>query len=543
MAYIVRRCHHCPEALDPQTAVTSPTVSMRTPRKLSTLVEIGDTLSSSLDLRSALLRVLEVIEEQHGTVSGTITLLDRESGDLNIVAATGVTWQVQRHAKFKVGDGVTGRVVKSGRPVIVPQISKEPLFLDRTGVRKTSGHDELTFVCVPVPVDGKTEGSLGVTFPYEQDREFRLEAEFLEVAASTIGQAVRVHTLVDTERQRLLTENAHLRQNLQERYDFRNIIGNSRQMHDVYQQIAQVAGSPTTVMIRGESGTGKEMVAAAVHYNSSRAEGPFVKVNCGALPDTLIESELFGYEPGAFTDAREQKKGRFELADGGTLLLDEVGELSASTQVKVLRVIQEKELDRLGGVRPITVDVRLITTTNRDLETAVRQRLFREDLYYRLNVFSIFMPALRDRKPDILLLSDHFAEKYSTVLGKSVRRISTPAIDMLVAYHWPGNVRELENCIERSVLVCQGGVIHGHDLPPTLQTAQVSGTLPEASLESAVSNYERDLLLDSLKSARGNQAEAARLLQTTSRIVGYKLRKYGIDPRRYRSSSRPSWDA
>jgi Nif-specific regulatory protein len=216
---------------------------------------------------------------------------------------------------------------------------------------------------------------------------------------------------VETERQRLMSENSQLRQELREKYEFRNIIGNSRQMRDVYQQIAQVAGSPTTVMIRGESGTGKEMVAHAIHYNSPRADGPFIKVNCGALPDTLIESELFGYEPGAFTDAREQKKGRFELADGGTLFLDEIGELSPSTQVKVLRALQEKEFERLGGVQPIRVDVRLITATNRDLESAMKQGGFREDLYYRLNVFSIFMPALRDRKPDILLLADHFAEK------------------------------------------------------------------------------------------------------------------------------------
>jgi Nif-specific regulatory protein len=250
-------------------------------------------------------------------------------------------------------------------------------------------------------------------------------------------------------------------------------------MRDVYQEIAQVAGSPTTVMIRGESGTGKEMVAHAIHYNSPRADRPFVKVNCGALPDTLIESELFGYEAGAFTDAREQKKGRFELADGGTLFLDEVGALSQSTQVKLLRALQEKEFERLGGVQPVQVDVRLIAATNSDLESAMRQGVFREDLYYRLNVFSIFMPALHDRKPDILLLVDHFAEKYASVLGRSVRRISTSAIDLLMAYHWPGNVRELENCIERAVLVCAGGVIHGHDLPPTLQTAQLSDTLPK----------------------------------------------------------------
>jgi Nif-specific regulatory protein len=510
--------------------------------KLATVLDISQTLSSALDLRTALVRLLEILEQQHGTLSGAITLLDDESGELNIEAATGMTWQVRRRSSYRLGEGITGRVVESGRPVIVPRVSQEPLFLDRTEVWKQSGLEELSFVCVPVQVDGKAKGSLGAALPYDRDRDFGREAEFLGVVASMIGQAIRVDTLVETEGQRLLMENHQLRQELRERYEFRNIIGNSRQMRDVYREVAQVAGSPTTVMIRGESGTGKEMVAHAIHYNSPRAEGPFVKVNCGALPDTLIESELFGYEPGAFTDAREQKKGRFELADGGTLFLDEIGDLSPSTQVKLLRALQEKEFERLGGVEPVRVDVRVIAATNSDLEGAMRQGVFRADLYYRLNVFSIFMPALRDRKPDILLLADHFTEKYASVLGRSVRRISTPAIDLLMAYHWPGNVRELENCIERAVLVCAGGVIHGHDLPATLQTAQLSGTLPKVSLEVAVGNYEKDLLLDSLKTSRGSQAEVARLLQTSPRIIGYKLRKYGIDPARYRASSRPSWE-
>ncbi|PYQ20304.1 MAG: sigma-54-dependent Fis family transcriptional regulator, partial [Acidobacteria bacterium] len=299
--------------------------------------------------------------------------------------------------------------------------------------------------------------------------------------------------------------------------------------------VAQVAGSATTVLIRGESGTGKELVAHALHYNSPRAEKPFVKVSCGALPESLIESELFGYEPGAFTDARGQKKGRFELAHGGTLFLDEVGELSRATQVKLLRVLQEREIERLGGVRPIKVDVRLVAATNKDLEAAVRHGEFREDLYYRLNVFSIFLPPLRERRPDILLLADHFVEKYASAHGKDVRRIATTAIDMLMSYHWPGNVRELENCIERAALVCDGGVIHAHHLPPTLQTAEVSGTLPRRSLAKAVQAYEKDLILDALKTARGNRAKAARLLDSTERILGYKVRKYGLEPRRFRA--------
>jgi Nif-specific regulatory protein len=503
-------------------------------RRLSDLLEVSQTLGSTLDLRSALLRVLEMLEEHHGARSGTIALLDEQGAELTIEAAAGVNPQAARRARYKLGEGITGRVVQSGKTVVVPQVSREPLFLNRTGGWKGSGKEEMSYVCVPIRVDSRTVGALGVALPYRKDRAFDQEAKFFAVAGSMVGQALRVHKLVEAERQRLLEENTQLRQELKERYDIRNLIGNSRPMQQVYEQVAQVAPSATTVLIRGESGTGKELVAHAIHYNSPRSGRPFVKVSCGALPESLIESELFGYEPGAFTDARAQKKGRFELAHGGTLFLDEVGELSPPTQVKLLRVLQEREIERLGGVRSIKVNVRLVAATNQDLEAAVKAAVFREDLYYRLNVFAIYLPPLRERRPDVPLLADHFVEKYAAAHGKDVRRIATTAIDMLMSYHWPGNVRELENCIERAVLVCEGGVIHAHHLPPTLQTAEVSGTLPRLSLSAAVSSYEKDLILDALKSARGNRAKAARLLDSTERILGYKVRKYGIDGRRFR---------
>jgi Nif-specific regulatory protein len=303
----------------------------------------------------------------------------------------------------------------------------------------------------------------------------------------------------------------------------------------VYEQVAQVARTTTTVLIRGESGTGKEMIAHAIHYNSPRAKKAFVKVSCAALPESLIESELFGYERGAFTGAQGTKKGRFELADGGTLFLDEIGELSPSTQVKLLRVLQEREIERLGGTAPIKVNVRLIAATHRPLENLIEEGTLRTDLYYRLAVFTIFAPPLRERKPDIMLLADHFLERYSREHGKHIRRISTPAIDMLTSYHWPGNVRELGNTIERAVLVCDGGVIHAHHLPPTLQTGETSDTVPRQSLTESVGAFERDLLQDALKTTRGNCARAARLLDTTERVFNYKVRKYGVDARRFRA--------
>lgn len=502
-------------------------------RKLSDLLDISQTLGSTLNPRAALTRVLEILEDRHGVVSGSVALLS-DGGEIAIEASTGLSGEVARRTRYRVGEGIIGRVVQSGKPVVVPQVSQEPLFLDRTGVVRRS-RSEMTFICVPVAVNERTAGALGVTLPYQRERVYDQEVKYLGIVGSMIGQALRVHRLAEAERQRLLEENTKLRQELRERYELSNIVGNSRAMQQVYEQVAQVAGSPTTVLIRGESGTGKELVAHAIHYNSPRADKPFVKVSCGALPESLIESELFGYEPGAFTDARAQKKGRFELAHGGTLFLDEVGELSRPTQVKLLRVLQEREFERLGGVRPIKVDVRLVAATNKDLEAAVQQAEFREDLYYRLNVFSIFMPPLRERRPDILLLADHFVEKYAASHGKDVRRIATTAIDMLMSYHWPGNVRELENCIERAVLVCDGGVVHAHHLPPTLQTAEVSGTLPRRSLEKAVESYEKDLIVDALKTTRGNRARAARLLDSTERILGYKVAKYGIEPRRFKS--------
>ncbi len=503
-------------------------------RQLSDLLEVSQTLGSTLNLKGSLTRILEILEESRGTLSAAIFLKDEDAGDLVVEAATGAGAGTARNSRYRLGEGITGRVVASGKPVMVPRVSREPLFLDKSGVFKKSGKEEMSFVCVPIKADNRTVGALGVGLPYHKDRSYEQDGKLFGIVASMIGQAVRVHKLVEGERKRLLDENTKLRQELRDRYDIRNIVGSSRAMQQVYEHVAQVAPATTTVLIRGESGTGKELVAHALHYSSPRAKKPFVKVSCGALPESLIESELFGYEPGAFTDARAQKKGRFELAHGGTLFLDEVGELSASTQIKLLRVLQEHEFERLGGVQAIKVNVRVVAATNKDLEAGVKDGTFREDLYYRLNVYSIYLPPLRERRPDIPLLADHFIEKYAAAHGKDVRRIATSAIDMLMSYHWPGNVRELENCIERAVLVCEGGVIHAHHLPPSLQTAEVSGTLPRQSLKEALDAYEKDLIQDALKSARGNRARAARLLDTTERIIGYAVRKYGIEPSRFR---------
>ena len=425
-----------------------------------------------------------------------------------------------------------GRVIETGKQVLVPRMSLEP-SLGPLGASRGEADDH-TFFCMPIAVDRQPVGALCITVKFVSDRNYDRSAKFFGVVASMIGQAVKVQRLVAAQHRRLVTENARLKQELREGYDFSAIVGNSGPMQRVYEAVAQVARTNTTVLIRGESGTGKELIAQAIHYNSLRGKKPFVKVSCGALPETLIESELFGYERGAFTGAQDRKKGRFELAQGGSLFLDEIGDVHLATQVKLLRVLQEREFERLGGTETIKVNVRLIAATNKNMEEAIAAGQFREDLFYRLNVFTIFMPPLRERKPDVLLLADHFLQKFSSEHGKDIRRISTPAIDMLTAYHWPGNARELQNVVERAVLVCDGHVVHAHHLPPTLQTAEASGTVMNVSLGEAMAAYEKDLLQDSLKSARGNRAKAARLLRTTDRIFNYKVRQLGIDWKRFK---------
>jgi len=302
----------------------------------------------------------------------------------------------------------------------------------------------------------------------------------------------------------------------------------------VFYLITQVAKSNANVLLLGESGTGKELVANAIHYNSLRHANPLVKVNCAALPENLVEAELFGYEKGAFTGANREKVGKFELANSGTIFLDEVGSLALESQGKLLRVLQEKELERLGSTSVIKVNVRLIAATNQDLASAVEAGAFREDLFYRLNVYPIYLPGLREREADLLLLADYFLEKYSKEYGKDIKRISTPAIDALTRYHWPGNVRELENCMERAVLLCDDQVIHSYHLPLTLQTAEDTGTQQAQSFEEAVERFERELLIDALKSSRGSMRQAAMALKTTERIFGYKVNKYAIIPKQYR---------
>ncbi len=463
---------------------------------------------------------------------GTVTLLSPDGKEIMIEVVHNLSEEHSRKIRYRMGEGVTGKVMQTGKAMVVPKVSKEPLFLNRFE-RWNVTKEDISFICVPISIGQEVIGAISVDMPFKETEPLDEDLRVLSIVASMVANDVRSRREAAIRRRELEDENLRLRNELEDRFRPENIIGNSSNMRDVYRQIYQVAASDTTVLIRGESGTGKELVAHAVHYSSPRAKGSFIKVNCAALNENLLESELFGHEKGAFTGAIQSRKGRLEEANRGTLFLDEIGDFSVATQVKLLRVLQERRFERVGSNLSVETDARILVATNRDLEEAVRQGLFRQDLYYRINVFPIFLPPLRARKDDILLLADFFVEKYAKKMNRDVRRISTPAINMMVAYHWPGNVRELENCIERAVLLSDDGVIHAHHLPPTLQTSDSSDTIGTGSFEEKVNLFERDIIIDALKRCNGNIAAAARDLKTTPRIIGYKVKELGIDCKKY----------
>lgn len=503
--------------------------------QIACLYKISQALSGS-KLKASLQRVLETLAQCMGMQKGTITVLNYTTGEIQIEVAHGLSAEARRRGKYKLGEGITGQVVATGRPIVVPIISEDPRFLNRTRTRGILQKKETSFFCVPIKVGNTLLGALSVDKRFEGQKGLNEDLRFLTVVAALVAQTVYGLLLVQEEKRRLEEENIRLKEKLRRRYNFSNIIGKSKKMQEVFEMIARVAKSDATVLLRGESGTGKELVANAIHYHSQRANGPFIKISCAALPENLMESELFGHEKGAFTGAYSTKRGQFELAQGGTIFLDEIAELSLSLQAKLLRAIQEKEFYRVGGTRPIKADVRIIAATNQNLEEALEKRIFREDLYYRLNVFPIYLPSLRERRSDILLLADHLLGEFNKSYHKNIRRISTPAIDLLMQYHWPGNVRELKNCIERAVLVCDEDVIRSYHLPPTLQTAESSDTEKGLSLSAAVEHLEKEMIIETLKATKCNRTQAARHLNTTLRILNYKIQKYSIELERFKQT-------
>ena len=412
----------------------------QTIRELSAMYGVAKLLGTKTDLREMLEDILNLLAREMGMERGIITLVDKDLQEAYIDIAPGAPNKGLQKIRYGLGEGVTGKVVETGRPMAIAKLDEEPLFLDRTGMRREIDRSKLAFICVPIKHGNKVLGALSVDTVAGPSTQLADEVKFLQAVADVIAQSVRTRREMEERRERLERENERLRRQIDKARPA-NIIGNSRCMQEVYSLVAQVADTATTVIITGETGTGKELVALAIHKASARRDGPFIRVNCGALPDNLLENELFGHEKGSYTGASERYIGRFEQANGGTIFLDEIGELSLAAQTRLLRILQEKELERLGGTAPIKVNVRVLCATNRDLEDAVARNLFRSDLYYRVHVFPIHLPPLRERGADITLLADYFIQKYSQQLNKTVTRINSPAIEALMSYHWPGNVR------------------------------------------------------------------------------------------------------
>ena len=496
-------------------------------RQLQLIAKVARWLSTSQDdTLGTIQQVLAWLDETLGLKRAVVTLVDAAGETLHAQITHGVTEEHADRMHYRADEGVTGQVFSSGRAQMIPSLQASPEFLDRSGLREGLELSRLAFFCVPIRDRDSVIGTLSA----DKDNSFLKDADSdLEL----LGQIAQLFAPF-VQRRRLEESLSLFRRLRSSEGPFARLLGRSSAMEEVRRLIAKVAPASTSVLFTGETGTGKSAAAVLVHELSPRASGPFVEVNCGAIPENLIESELFGHERGAFTGAIQRRLGVFERARGGTVFLDEIAELGPSAQTRLLRVLQTHRFERVGGSETLTTDVRLIAATNKDLAAAVADGPFRADLYYRLNVFPIVMPPLRERgKADLMLLADSLVDRLGRSMGKSIFRIDTPAIDMITAYHWPGNVRELENVLERAVVLAEGEVIHGHHLPPSLQMNRYANQPENLDFATRVSNFEIELITEALKDAAGNQTKAAERLGITKRIIQYKIRNYGIPWERF----------
>lgn len=495
---------------------------------------------------------MQIISDKLHMRRGSLVLLDESTGRLRTEAAVGLTPEEIERGKYAVGEGITGNVVATGRARVISDVKSDPDFLNRTG--RLGPDESRSFICVPIKIEGRTAGALSVDKAISSEPSLQQDAKFLDIVAAFLSQAIQINRMVLRQKEELLEENAQLRAQVRDRYRFENVIGDSPSMHDVFAVVGQVANSRATVLILGETGTGKEMIAKAIHYNSPRKDKPFVRVNCGAMTTTLLESELFGHVKGSFTGAIRDKIGRFEAADGGTIFLDEIGTMEAQLQVKLLRVLQEREFERVGDTQTMKVDVRVIAATNADLQEEVAKGNFREDLYYRLNVVNIYLPPLRNRREDIPRLIDHFLDKFNAINDRKLRRISRDMLNVLLRYPWPGNVRELENAIERAVVLSRDEDFTEDLLPLNVRmfaaqrrTSQSSETIEQLTrrlADQAIVDYELregqiyQLVIDQIEHALIDKAlgkcgnvktKAADFLGINRNTLNKKVKELGIE--------------
>ncbi|MDP5238010.1 nif-specific transcriptional activator NifA [Uliginosibacterium sp. 31-16] len=498
---------------------------------METLYKVSVILSRSLDVKLAPQEVLRVLEESAGLTRGMLSVIDPESGELVVNAVQGIEPQEFEPVRYQSGEGVLGLLLEEGKTVALPQVSANPHFLNRLGIYER----RLPFIAAPIHVGGALQGVLAVQPNRLDDGLLAVRARFVEMVANLIGQSVKLSLDVAEEKKIIAEERDTLRRTVRVQHGFDNIVGHSAGMRKIFEQVRMVAKWNTTVLIRGETGTGKELIANAIHYNSPRARGPYVRLNCASLPENLLESELFGHEKGAFTGAVNARKGRFEMADGGSIFLDEIGEISPAFQAKLLRVLQEGELERVGGGRTLKVDVRIIAATHRDLEDAVDDGKFREDLYFRLNVMPIKLPALRERLEDVPEIARHLMNRIGQMQGRPLE-LSEAAITRLTQYPWPGNVREMENCLERAAVMSESGRIDVDliriDRQREAPVMSATSTGPRIDFDDPNVD-ERSKVIAALEQAGWVQAKAARLLNMTPRQIAYRILTLGIEVKQF----------
>ena len=546
----------------------------RSEQELDILERISQILGGGLQLSEVFQRAMALLSERLHIQRAALVVLDPATEQLQTVASVGLTPAEQQRGRYAVGEGVTGQVLASGEAAVIPDVSQHPEFLNRTGARQLAeaggahaeaapavndpppDHDgqPLSFICVPITDGDSHVGAISVDKPLESEDQLHADARLLKIVAGSFAQAIRIHNLVRLEREQWLAENEQLKDNLQSKYRFDNIIGTSQAMQDVLATVSQVADSRATCLLLGETGCGKELIAKAIHFNSPRRDKPLVRVNCGSLSPQLLESELFGHIKGAFTGAVKDKVGRFEAAEGGTIFLDEVGTLDPQLQVKLLRVLQEREFERVGDHHTVSVDVRVIAATNLNLEEEVRKGNFREDLYYRLNVVTINIPPLRARREDIPKLIDYFLDRYNKENSRNLRKISRDVMNTMLRYPWPGNVRELENAIERAVVLCTSEEFTENLLPLQVRlfAQQTRGTSGDESLEAlagriaehaireyqmcegeiydmVVGELERHLIREALGHNGGVKTRTADFLGINRNTLNKKVKDLGIE--------------
>ena len=509
---------------------------------LAALYAVSRELSRSLNFNESLREVLRVLHEEAGLAHGLIGVVDAESGKLAIHTIYNPDGPNADSAQYGPGEGMIGLILERPRTIKLARVADEPRFLNRIRIYA----EELPFIAVPIKVGGNLQGVLAVQPEAPEDGLLEERAQFVEMVANLIGQNLRLAMDVAQEKSTLLEERDLLRRTVRHQHGFDSMVGHSAVMRRVFEQARMVAKWNTTVLIRGETGTGKELIANAIHYNSPRARNMLIKLNCAALPENLLESELFGHERGAFTGAVEARKGRFEQANGGTLFLDEIGEVSPAFQAKLLRILQEGEFERVGGSKTIKVDVRIIAATHRDLETAVEMGDFREDLFYRLNVMPLFLPPLRERIEDIPEIAKHLLGKIG---GDQKRKLTLTdmAQRRLASHDWPGNVRELENCLERAAVLSEDGRIdvdlirfpstreRGSARPLRTVPASSGGAAPgpaEVDINDP-SLSERERVVAALEQAGWVQAKAARILGMTPRQIAYRIQTLNIEVKQF----------